>query len=143
VILEYCQVNPFAVVKMGKKPAERRDDERKRWTSEQLDQIFSFVSPNRFKSGRVRLIQDYWIPLLCLYGGLRPSEACQLTVKNFYKIEGVDVMKIDVADPTNSLKTGNAYRLVPIHSHLIRLGFYEYLEVRRRQGKTQVFNEVP
>jgi len=52
-------------------------------------------------------------------------------------------MKIYVADPTKSLKTDSAYRLVPIHSHVIRLGFYEYLEVRRRQGKTQVFDEVP
>jgi len=143
VILEYCQVNPFSAVKMGKKPARRRDDERKRWTSEQLDQIFSFVSPKRSRSDRVRLIQDYWIPLLCLYGGLRPSEACQLTVKNFYKAKDVDVMKIDVADHTKSLKTDNAYRVVPVHSHLIKLGFFEYLEVRRRQGKTQIFDEVP
>lgn len=83
VILEYCPTNPFAAVKMGKKPTKRRDDERKRWTTEQLNQVFSYVSPGKFNGGRNRLIQDYWIPLLCLYGCMlrNPSLSCDWCVE--------------------------------------------------------------
>jgi integrase len=41
------------------------------------------------------------------------------------------------------LKTGNAEREVPIHPELVKLGFLEWVEERRRSGAELLFDDVP
>ncbi len=75
VTLDYCNRNPFAGLTAGKKPVRgRADDERVRWQRPQLAQLFASLRSKQSRKGKKLKIQDFWVPLLCLYAGLRPSE---------------------------------------------------------------------
>ena len=39
------------------------------------------------------------------------------------------------------MKTKASKRRVPIHSHLVKLGFLKYVEARRSEGETLLFNK--
>ncbi len=121
VALDYCSRNPFDGLTAGKKPTQRADQERVRWHRPQLAQLFASLRSKQSQKGKKLKIQDWWVPLLCLYAGLRPSEACQLKVQNIKQIEGVWCLIVEAGEEDQQLKTANAYRTVPLHSALTRL----------------------
>lgn len=86
-----------------------------------------------------------WMPLIMLYGALRPNEAAQLDVADIIEVDGV--WCIDVSRETKG-QTGAARwdnkstkndkaseRRVPIHQKLIELGFLDYYKTRIGQAK--------
>ena len=101
-----------------------------------------------FLTGAIRADWSYWIPLLCLYEGLRVSEASQLYTNDVVAVDGVWCLSVisDASDddedgpPTRSslnvarsadefrrLKNPSSRRIVPIHPKLIELGFLEFV----------------
>src|SRR5262249_31007415 len=72
-----------------------------------------------------------WLPLLCLFMGLRPNEACQMyagdvkcTPKGTWYLDIVSSDDDDAAGTgAKTLKTTSSRRKVPIHTELIRIGF--------------------
>lgn len=79
----------------------------------------------------------YWMPLLALYSGARREELGQLRVGDIelmtYVVGETDdasawVMHIRFGeDGGNHLKNAGSERVVPIHGHLIDLGFIKYV----------------
>jgi integrase len=69
--------------------------------------------------------ENYWLPLLGYFTGMRIEELCQLRIQDVITMD--DVHCIRVSSEAGPLKTINAERIVPIHSHLIRLGFIEFV----------------
>lgn len=72
---------------------------------------------------------EYFLPLLGLYTGARLNELCQLhttDLKNFG--EGVWAISINANDLQKSLINKHSERVIPLHSHLIRLKFVEYVQ---------------
>ena len=88
---------------------------------------------------------SYWIPLFCLYQGMRVSEASQLYTDDIITLDGVpcvsliedaqaDVEEQDLMEVARSseeyrrLKNTSSRRNVPLHPKLIELGFLSFYE---------------
>lgn len=75
----------------------------------------------------------YWPPLLALLSGARLGEICNLEIDAIKIIESAYTYEILKG------KTVESERVVPIHSALIKLGFWDYVEALRAKGETYLF----
>jgi integrase len=108
--------------------------EKTGFTNEELNKLFPLnysVEDNRF-----------WLPLIMIFQGCRPNEACQLPISDiiidhdiphFFFHEkiienGVVTKKMH---SFKSIKEIASNRRVPIHPGLIKLGFLEYVKSRK------------
>ncbi|MGY2902951.1 hypothetical protein [Bradyrhizobium sp. URHC0002] len=66
-----------------------------------------------------------WGPIIAAYSGCRIAEALQLRKEDVRKESGHHVF--DLNPLAGSIKSGN-FRLVPVHRHLIDLGFLRFVE---------------
>ena len=103
-----------------------------------------------FLAGAISADWSYWVPLLCLYEGLRVSEGSQLYTNDVIEVDGVPCLSVigdasddedgdDVpttrrsakparsADEYRRLKNPSSRRIVPIHPRLIELGFLDFV----------------
>jgi integrase len=82
----------------------------------------------------------YFLPLILLYSGARREEVANLALPDIQKEGSVYFMDL-APDPTRGrrLKNKASRRRVPIHSHLIELGFIDYVEWMRAKGETLLF----
>lgn len=139
--------NPFAglAVLEGGKEAESREP----WTPEELPTLFASpiftayaVPPGDTALNRkAGLDAAYWVPLLCLYTGARPSEVCQLWTDDLSDVrdsEGQSLLVLEFRknnERGQSLKNPSSWRALPVHSKLMELGFKDYLQaIVERQG---------
>lgn len=142
----------------GMKPLRRDDlspsDRRQPFTLEQLAVFFqsdfyreaaaSGPAPYRYDTkGGWR----FWLPLLCLFTGLRPREVLQMHVDDVQRTrEGtffLDVVSSELegeATSRKSLKTASSRRRIPLHPVLIRIGFLSFVEERANlSNQPQIF----
>lgn len=66
-----------------------------------------------------------WAPWLCAYTGARISEMTQLRREDVTTKDGIHYLRI--TSDAGSVKTGQ-YRDVPLHPHLIELGFLDFVK---------------
>lgn len=66
-----------------------------------------------------------WVPWLCAYTGARVSEMTQLRAEDVPTTDGIRYLRI--TSDAGSVKTGQ-YRDVPLHQHLIELGFLDFVK---------------
>lgn len=66
-----------------------------------------------------------WVPWLCAYSGARVGEMAQLRKEDVLTIDGIACLRI--TPEAGTVKTGS-FRDVPIHSHLIDMGFLDFVE---------------
>ncbi|NJB98032.1 hypothetical protein CA233_12590 [Sphingomonas sp. ABOLD] len=83
----------------------------------------------------------FWIPLLCLFHGLRLGEAAGMHVEDVTEREGHPVFHLRAFDGRSS-KTKGSRGILPIHPELIRMGFLAYVEQRRRTKAIGLFPDV-
>lgn len=91
------------------------------------------------------LIRDhrYWLPHLMMHSGARPGELAQLLIDDVRQMHGVWVFHItDEGDDQKRIKTRGSYRVVPVHSKLIEMGFLDHIEAMRAAGEARVFPEA-
>ena len=79
----------------------------------------------------------FWVPLIALFHGTRCNEACQIYTADVKAQDGIVYIAIreeseDDSPSIKKLKTKQSIRNVPIHPELIRLGFLDFVEARRR-----------
>lgn len=116
------------------------EDRRDPFTVEQLKTLFAaepWLTP--WESGRDKA-GAYWVPLLCLFHGLRNGEAAGLRVEDIAEEDGVPVIRVRPYDGQR-LKTKESRGTLPVHPELIRMGFMEYVSERRDAGETLLFSE--
>ncbi|WLB91327.1 site-specific integrase [Bradyrhizobium japonicum USDA 135] len=77
-----------------------------------------------------------WLPLLALFNGARQGELAGLKASNIGQDANTPLLFI-VADRKagKRVKTKVSERVIPVHPLLVRLGFLDYVEERRRQGE--------
>jgi integrase len=66
-----------------------------------------------------------WIPWLCAYSGARAGEIAQLRGKDIHRHDGIWVMRLT---PEAGTIKNRQPRSVPIHEHLVELGFIEFAQ---------------
>jgi integrase len=81
----------------------------------------------------------FWAPLIAELGGLRMEEVLQLGPDDVEEEEGIVVLRVQITNGFQRLKSRNARRSVPVHRSLIELGFPELVALRRRQGERRLF----
>ncbi len=146
----YIETNPCA----GMALAKERRSKTLPFTTEQLNALFA--SPlftgaqsatewrNISKPGSI-LIRDhrFWVPLIMLFSGARPGEIGQLATSDVRQQHDHWIMHIttegEAHDEGKSVKTEGSMRVLPIHPHLISLGFLKYHAERLEAGDKKLF----
>lgn len=129
VLQQQVHVNPFQGLKV--EVTTRASAQRDRFDEEELKRIFHHPV---FTAHEMKHPYYFWLPLISLHSGMRMNEICCLKPLNIYEEEGVWVMDVtDEDDDEKSVKTEAGIRRVPVHPNLIRLGFLNFVEERRKQ----------
>ena len=131
--------NPFKglTVDDDSDPDEKRDP----FTPEQLKTIFDgapWSTCDQVPGGHP---SRYWVPLICLYHGLRRGEPSGMLLEKIIEIDGVPVFDLK-PNRLRRLKNKPSRRQLPIHLELIRLGFLDYVARQRAAGQVQLFPET-
>jgi integrase len=142
-------VNPFEGIKPSKPrwkvpEAKRRpftDKEVASWLSQPLFTGSRATSQiGLYQSGDLRVSDwRYWLPIISLLTGARPSELLQLTLADIKEAEGVAYFSIRDLGEDQSIKS-RKWRQVPIHSRLIELGLPVVMGARQRRSETRLFD---
>ncbi|MBY5948787.1 site-specific integrase [Photobacterium rosenbergii] len=134
----YIPKSPMVKIKVKK---ERSDKEAVRpFNQAELSRLFQ---SEIFTKKKYYLPYHYWLPLLGYYTGARIEELCQLYVDDLVVAEGHYCIRIDNKHEDQKLKTTNSRRLIPIHPHLIELGFWQFAqETQLLQGHTRLFPDL-
>jgi integrase len=66
-----------------------------------------------------------WVPWLCAYSGARVSEMIQVRKHDIRLEQGAWIIRL--SPDAGSIKT-NAFRDVPVHEHLLAIGFIEFVQ---------------
>lgn len=119
----YTPNNPFERIRLKKSAMNK--NERKHYTEEQLDKVFSI---RMFKEHEYKEPHEYWLPLIALHTGMRLEEMCQLYAGEIVIFRGVRCFRVRDSEVDQKVKSENAIRTVPIHPKLFKLGFDEYLK---------------
>ena len=89
----------------------------------------------------------FWLPLLCLFMGMRPKEVCQMYLSDVKETEsGTPYVHIIATDdegdnndpeaPKKTTKTEASKRKIPIHPELVRVGLLDYVKETIKAGET-------
>jgi integrase len=116
---------------------------RQPYDAEDLKHIFATpVYTEGFRPEAGAGAAAYWLPLLALFTGARLEELGQARVEDVKESEGVRFLDISDAGQGKSLKTVSSRRRVPIHPELVRLGFLNYVDERKRAVDERLFPDL-
>lgn len=135
---QWVSANPFE----GLSVHDPVDDQDRRdpFTIPQLQTVFTsgpWQGPWREGQGKAG---DFWVPLLCLFHGLRNGEAAGLRVEDVGEDEGFPVIRLQPYG-TRKLKTKGSRGTIALHPELVRLGFLQYVGKRRETEEELLFPE--
>jgi integrase len=144
--------NPFA--KTFVKKSVKRDvlAERRDFTPAELQRFFDLPAftgaltasgSGSARPGTVR-IRDwrYWVPLICVFSGMRLNEACGLAIADLKTESGIAYFHVRDATEGQRVKAVASRRKVPVHATLIELGLLEQIELWRDAGRVRLFEEL-
>lgn len=112
------------------------------YTSEELKTIFYHPDLNSEKQ-MYQYPERFWVTLLALYTGARVNEIAQTKMKEVLESDQ-SFWYIDMLDEerTKRLKNKQSRRLIPLHPHLIELGFLEYLIYQKSINSEFLFSRL-
>lgn len=149
-------VNPADGMKPLRKDTVAASAKRLPFTVEQLKQFFEGSYYRQCAQRSPAWSYDkqgwrFWLPLLCLFMGMRPNEACQMAVADVQRTEqGIWYLDIvasddeddDMVELKKKLKTAMSRRRIPVHPELVAIGFLAFVEVRRKAGDVRLFPDL-
>jgi integrase len=122
---ELLTSNPFSAIKITKQKRARERSGKTFTTEEAAIIIRACLEITVLKTPMDRAKK--WVPLLCAYTGARAGEMTQLR-KQDVQTRG-DGYFAHLTPKAGSMKNNKA-RTVPLHEHLIELGFIEFVHAR-------------
>lgn len=136
VINEYAPKNHF--IKLFLEESDKEEESRRPFTEAELKEIFS---SDVFTKKKKATPYQYWLPVLGLYTGARLNELCGLALEDVQEINEINFIFFrDRKADGHSLKNKASIRKTPISQKLIDLGFLEYCNERRKNGKFYLFD---
>ena len=131
--------NPALKVKPPKTAKRIEAEEDRGYTPEEVAKLFSlplFTDPTAHKKYGMAC---YWVPILCRYTGARSGEILQLRESDIdTDHDGIHYINVRRGEG-QSVKNNASLRHIPLHYHLIELGFLEFV----KGCKDWLFPEVP
>lgn len=120
--------SPFERFKMRKKELSISED--KAFTDDEIRLMFRLP----LFHGEPSYYGDmaYWLPIFLYYTGARREEIGQLRKSDIVNLFGIHCITIRMGEE-QSVKTTGSRRYVPIHSHLLELGFLDYANTQNDQ----------
>jgi integrase len=113
--------------------AARKLRHYKPYSDEQLALVFE---PRKYLAFN-RHADYFWAPLLALHTGARLGELVTLSLHAIQQQAATGIWFLTIAN--EDAKNGNSQRTVPISTHLVRLGFINYVRHLRRIGANELF----
>lgn len=136
--LELISRHPWVGIELFKEITKQR----RPWSETELQTLFGqplfqeYVLPKDWRAGSDAA---YWIPLLGLYTGARLSEIAQLRTSDILLADEIPTLSISNMGANQQVKTSASIRTIPIHSELIRLGFIDYAQNIKNEGKDSLW----
>ncbi|WP_372622477.1 site-specific integrase [Falsiroseomonas sp.] len=139
--------NPFVGKSMA---AVGKAKQQRTFADEELATIFgnalfqgAHSEHHRYAPGSY-LVNDwmFWAPLVALLSGARIGEIAQLRPADARQVHGHLVIDIN-AEAGKTLKNEGTARRLPVHSHLIDLGFLQLADARRKAGDVSLLPGMP
>lgn len=81
----------------------------------------------------------FWAPIIATYTGMRMGEILQLRLDDFATENRIYYVAVQNGLGTQSIKSGNGLRKIPLHKALLDLGILKLVELRRSQGMGRLF----
>lgn len=139
-------ISPTSLRRFEKKNAK---DDRDPFTPEDVKRIFAAPVWSGSKSAKRRrqpgevIVKDwlYWVPLIAAYSGARREEICGLETADVEDEDGIPVVRIR-PNTRRGLKNAQSERRIPIHSHLLDLGFLDYVQEQRAKNRAHLFHDL-
>jgi integrase len=142
--------NPAEGLRPIKRDAISSGDKRKPFTLQQIADFFQSTFYAECTKHSPPYAHDktawrFWLPLLCLYLGMRPNEVAQMHVGDL-KCTGKGTAYLDVVATADddeadlavsakkTLKTQTSRRRIPLHPELIKIGFLQFVAARKKAG---------
>jgi integrase len=137
---KYITLNPVDYLLWKKEPKGKRPEhKRTRYSIEELRKIFC-QSPE-YTEDKTEEPFQFWVPLICLYTGMRIGEVCQLYITDFRKIDGVWCLDVNEDTEDKTVKNSEP-RMVPLHPFLIKdLNFVGFVQSLPDQ-EGRIFHEL-
>lgn len=130
---DYIPKNPATGLKIPIR--QRVSSERDIYSREDLQRVVDNLPR------AARYPEQFWIPLIAMYSGMRQGEICQLETGDVQEIE--EILCFDVnAGRDKELKTPASIRLVPVHPVLIRLGFHRYAQSQLDKEQERLWSNL-
>jgi integrase len=115
--------NPVQGIQVAKTTTTSKDAAREDFRPDDLTALFS---SDWFRGKNDRDYQ-FWLPYLGLFTGARLTELCQLTRSDLRQDGKIWYLSINATDEKR-VKTKNSVRVIPLHPHLIQMGFPEWAQ---------------
>jgi integrase len=146
-------VNPAEGLKPIKRDTMAASEKRKPLTLQQIADFFksSFYTESAKHSPAFAHDKQgwrFWLPLLCLFLGARPNEMAQMHVADLKRTQkGAWYLDIegtaDDEEESKTLKTATSRRKIPLHPELIKIGFVQFVEQRKKaSGDPRLFPDL-
>lgn len=135
----------FAKIASKQKKATPLDETKaKSYRLDELQAIFNgyLYRPAELSARKEIHPYQFWLPLIALYSGMRIDEVCGLSTRAVVQSQsGIWHFKVEEQSTLNrKLKNNASKRRVPVHQHLIELGFIDYVQERKQQRATMLFD---
>src|SRR5262249_3493146 len=140
-------INPAEGLKPIKRDTVAAGEKRRPFTVEQIKQFFESNFYSDCAKHPVPFAHDksgwrFWLPLICLFTGMRPNEAAQMhandlkcTSQGTWYLDIVATSDDDESQPsgsTKTLKTATSRRKIPVHPELLKIGFLQFVQTRKQ-----------
>ncbi|EKZ8662480.1 site-specific integrase [Vibrio alginolyticus] len=125
--LGIIESNPHVGVRVATAEKKTEASEGKGYTDSEMLRLFQADVFNDVNARKPYGMACYWVPLLCRYTGARLEEMSQLHKSDVSQSDsGIHYLNIRRGEG-QSVKNNSSLRHVPIPTHLIELGFLDYV----------------
>ena len=140
--------NPLTAKRVTpKKEQKPPSKDRSRLTLDHLDILFK--NAKQYKDHK-KWQCKYWLTIALPFFGCRITELCQINLASeLLQDEKSGVWFINIQETEDddgvtrvSVKNIPSWRMIPIHSALVRHGFIDFLHEQKRQGATRPFEKT-
>lgn len=151
--IDFVRVSDILPATHPDKVMKDRNSIRRDISDERIKEIFShpyFISAKPSHDASYYRSGHFWVPLTCLFTGMRVGECSQLHTSDILQVHGVWCFWIngDVGKRSDRriggkrVKTSNSVRYIPIHQTLIDLGLLDYVSKMNELGSQVLFPTI-